>query len=291
MSYTYKFMDNAYYGIEDLNNLVKNFTTGGVNVYSSTSGQLNDMTAALVGSGTQLWSDACKATVYNSQIKLNPGVAFFDDGSSLTIEAGGEILPNGRYIYMKKDGENSRPVSSSTPPSSNDIPIAEYANGTLTDKRKYAFSKVASLGTGVYYQTELKGTYSVNPAYRNSSGTKILGRTKLPSLLMGTNVTKLSCVSIFHTGPAPIFTAGRGLLMDAGQPSLNDYRFLYIDRNGNKVDHYTSAGMADFIINQTGDAHYFLSFERNTDRIDVYVKSESFDAEQTLAINAALTFS
>lgn len=290
MSYQYRFLDDVPYGIEDLNNLVKSFTTGGVNVYSGTSGQLNDMTAALVGSGTQSWSDACKAVIYNSQIKLNPGVVFFDDGSSLTIESGGEILPNGRYIYIKKDGEDSRPVSSSTPPASGDVPIAEYANGTLTDKRKYAFSKVAGLGTGVYYQTELNGTYSVNPAY-NSGGTKILGRTKLPSLLVGTNVTKLSCVSIFHTGPAPIFTAGRGLLMDAGQPSLNEYRFLYIDRHGNKVDYYSSAGMADFIINQSGDSKYYLSFERNTDRIDVYVKSESYDAGQTLAINAALTFS
>ena len=95
MSYTYKFMDNAYYGIEDLNNLVKNFTTGGVNVYSSTSGQLNDMTAALVGSGTQMWNEACKASIYNSQIKLNPGVVFFDDGLSLKL-----------FIH-RKDNDNS----------------------------------------------------------------------------------------------------------------------------------------------------------------------------------------
>ena len=111
MSYQYRFLDDVPYGIEDLNNLVKSFTTGGVNVYSGTSGQLNDMTAALVGSGTQMWNEACKASIYNSQIKLNPGVVFFDDGSSLTIESGGEILPNERYIYIKKDGEDSRPVS------------------------------------------------------------------------------------------------------------------------------------------------------------------------------------
>ena len=146
MSYQYRFLDDVPYGIEDLNNLVKSFTTGGVNVYSGTSGQLNDMTAALVGSGTQMWNEACKASIYNSQIKLNPGVVFFDDGSSLTIESGGEILPNGRYIYIKKDGENSRPVSSSTPPSSNDIPIAEYANGTLTDKRNSPNRKLLGLG-------------------------------------------------------------------------------------------------------------------------------------------------
>lgn len=288
MSCTYKFMDNAYYGIEDLNNLVKSFTTGGVNVYSGTSGQLNDMTAALVGSGTQMWNDACKATVYNSQIKLNPGVVFFDDGSSLTIEAGGEILPNGRYIYIKKDGENSRPVSSSTPPSSNDIPIAEYANGTLTDKRKFAQSKVAGFGTNQYYEVSLNGTYSIS-----AGAETVAAHTTIKTINFNTTPSTFNFAVFSHKTSAKEMCYGL-MKFSATDTTKNDYYYLSAqgDNGSALLEEHITEKTTDFWLKRTGGdikRNMYLYVELVSGQAIVKVKNFSGQTSITLD-NTKLTF-
>ena len=293
MSYTYKFMDNAYYGIEDLNNLVKSFTTGGVNVYSGTSGQLNDMTAALVGSGTQMWNEACKASIYNSQIKLNPGVVFFDDGSSLTIESGDEILPNGRYIYIKKDGENSRPVSSSTPPSSNDIPIAEYANGTLTDKRKFAKSKVAGFGANQYYETNINGGYALNTGTQSTPG-----YTTIQSIVFNYSPEVFNYAVFFQKDAGNFMTLG---MMKFGADGINNkYRYLYITGGSQQAQYVDTYSMSfddssiptDFWIKRSGGdnpQNMYLFMERRGNRIDLKIKNHT-DLSSLTVTNSSLIF-
>lgn len=288
MSYTYSFMDNAYYGIEDLNNLVKSFTTGGVNVYSGTSGQLNDMTAALVGSGTQSWSDACKAVIYNSQIKLNPGVVFFDDGSSLTIESGGEILPNGRYIYIKKDGENSRPVSSSTPPSSNDIPIAEYANGTLTDKRKFAKSKVAGFGVNQYYEVSLNGTYNI------SAGSETVAAHTTIKTITFTATPSIYNFAVFSHKTADKEMCYGLMKFSATDTTKNDYYYLSAqgDNGSALLEEHITEKTTDFWLKRTGGdikRNMYLYVELVSGQAIVKVKNFSGQTSITLD-NTKLTF-
>lgn len=148
MGFTYQFEDDALYGAADVNGIVANFTSAGVGSYSD----LNGIVGALTNAGVENKADSCRATVSGSQIKILPGVAYFSDGSSVTVDENGVLLEKLPYIYMKKDPDTGagRPVSSETAPSAADVPLAEYRAGGLKDKRSFAKSKIAGYGGNVY---------------------------------------------------------------------------------------------------------------------------------------------
>lgn len=151
MGYSYNFENNVLYGVEDVNNIVANFTSAGVNTYSD----LNGISGALTEVGVTNAENSCLvADVSGGKIKIFPGIAFFYDGSTITVDSEGVILDAYKYVYFKKDPLTKKgyPVSSNTAPGTNDIPLAEYKNGILMDLRVRAVSKIQGFGTNVIYK-------------------------------------------------------------------------------------------------------------------------------------------
>lgn len=147
MGFEYRFQSGKLYGVADVNNIVSNFTSAGVSTYSD----LNGISGALAAAGVENAANSCKVISSNGQLKIMPGVAFFSDGSVITVDSGGVLLEPLQYIYMKKDAVagTGKPVSSTTAPGVHDIPLAEYENGVLKDTREYAKSKIAGFGGNV----------------------------------------------------------------------------------------------------------------------------------------------
>lgn len=156
MGFVYGFQKDKVYGVEDVNNIVANFTTAGVNIFTNKDeNNLNTLSQALTNAGVQLTPHySCKVVFdeVSSQLKINPGIAFFEDGATITIDSSGFLLEPHRYVYFKKDLilDTGYPVSSDEPPESLDIPLAEYQEGKLTDKRVFAKSKIEGFGQRTY---------------------------------------------------------------------------------------------------------------------------------------------
>lgn len=160
MGFKYGFQDGIKYGVEDINNIVANFTTAGVNIFTNIDeNNLNTLSQALTEAGVEgSASNSCKVKFDKdtSKLKILPGVAFFDDGSTITIDSSGVLLEPHRYVYLKKDliTNTGYPVSSDEAPGEHDIPLAEYQNGDLTDRRHAAVSKIPGFGQqtcGLYH--------------------------------------------------------------------------------------------------------------------------------------------
>lgn len=147
MGFEYQFQSGTLYGVSDVNRIVSNFTSSGVSVYSD----LNGISQALVEAGVAEAARSCQVIICQEQLKVLPGVVFFADGSTVTVDSGGVLLEPKRYVYMKKDTVTGtgKPVSSDDPPTENDVALAEYENGVLKDVRRYARSKIAGFGGNV----------------------------------------------------------------------------------------------------------------------------------------------
>lgn len=158
MAYNFSFADNGIYGAEDLNKITSRLVSSGVED-SFTDGVPYNL-SSLNESGTLLYSNGAvpesvftlKVVSGNSDntVLINPGTAFFNDGSVIEIEAGGHELEftvgAKNYVYLKNDlvtSNTSYPVCSVESPSGDFIPLAEIEeNGTITDKRIYAKGKL-----------------------------------------------------------------------------------------------------------------------------------------------------
>lgn len=122
------FMDNAVYGVDDMNNLRAGLLTKGVLTESATS---------------------CKAMLVGSNVKVMKGQALMADGSRIVIDADGvtvSTVSGGKnYVYFKRNETTNTidVICGLTAPSSSDLPIAEIDGGVLTDKRVYAQPKAA----------------------------------------------------------------------------------------------------------------------------------------------------
>lgn len=148
MGFTYGFQDGTLYGVTDVNGIVSNFTSAGVSTYSD----LNGIAAALTGAGVTAAAESCQVVKNGDQLKISPGVAYFSDGAFVKVDASGVLLDGKRYVYFKRDSATGTgyPVSSDTAPGTNDIPLAEYTGGTVTDKRPRAVSKIQGFGSTQY---------------------------------------------------------------------------------------------------------------------------------------------
>ena len=111
MSYKFSFADNATYNAADINSITKRLVTGGVgdsfqDGVAYNVSKFNEAGKLLYTSGVVPEScQTLKVTkVSDTEILINPGNAFFNDGAVIEIEAGGETLS---YISGKKNpGEN-----------------------------------------------------------------------------------------------------------------------------------------------------------------------------------------
>jgi len=157
MSYKYYFFDDQEIGAAALNRLVKMFTTGGVadnfsdGVPYSLS-KLNDTVISNATSGiVPANNNTLKVSCDAGFVYIEPGVAFFDDGTVIEIESREQLdaIPDTvSYVYLKSDAMENKayPVVSTTPPDEyNTVELAVInADGTVTDKRHFAKGRVPS---------------------------------------------------------------------------------------------------------------------------------------------------
>jgi len=157
MSYKFSFADNAVYSAKDVNNITKRLVTSGiedsfVDGVAYNVSKFNEAGQLLYSSGVVPESCLTLKVIASGdeKILINPGLAFFDDGSVIEIEDGGEELSYTKgeinYVYLKNDLEAS---NVSYPYCGTQEPLGDYVmlavideNGIITDKRKYAQGKV-----------------------------------------------------------------------------------------------------------------------------------------------------
>lgn len=157
MAYKYSFSDNEIYSSSDVNEITKRLVTSGIED-SFTDGvaynvsKFNEMGKQLYTSGVV--PEDCMTLKVNKiaddEILINPGLAFFSDGATIEIEAGGETLkitPGVKnYVYLKNDLADRNicyPCCSTEAPEGDYVALAEIdESGTVSDKRVYAKGKL-----------------------------------------------------------------------------------------------------------------------------------------------------
>ena len=166
------FLDNVVYGAEDVNRAFSRLTTQGVSLFQNTGAPLVDLNTAvsnLVESGVELHNmDACKVVKTNGEYQVLPGTAWMADGSCITISdepyhlditSGAE-----QYVYFRGNAPMNTidiAVSGSGFPQ-DALPLALVAaDGTVTDRRTYAKTKVAP-ATGNIVVEKQTGQFYMN---------------------------------------------------------------------------------------------------------------------------------
>ena len=166
------FLDNVVYGAEDVNKAFSRLTTQGVSLFQNTGAPLTDLNTAvsnLVESGVALYNiDACKVVKTDGEYQILPGTAWMADGSCITIAddpyhlditSGAE-----QYVYFRGNAPMNTidiAVSGSGFPQ-DAVPLALVAaNGTVSDRRIYAKTKVAP-ATGNIVIEKQTGQFSMN---------------------------------------------------------------------------------------------------------------------------------
>ena len=161
MSYKFSFADNATYDAEDVNAITRRLVTSGVAedfTFSFTDGKpynmssFNEAGKLLYTSGAvpESYASLKVSKVSDEEILINPGMAFFDDGAVIEIEAGGQTLSyvSGvkNYVYLKNELNDKNicyPYCGIDAPSGDCVLLAEIdENGVISDKRTYARGKL-----------------------------------------------------------------------------------------------------------------------------------------------------
>ncbi len=153
MAYKYSFADNEIYSASDINAITKRLVTSGV-ADTFTDGvpynvsTLNEMGKIIYTKGVV--PEGCLTLkvvpLSDGKILINPGLAFFDDGSFIEIEDGGEEMPyvlgEVNYVYLKNNLYNmniSYPCCTTEEPDGDFVMLAEIdKGGNIEDKRTYA---------------------------------------------------------------------------------------------------------------------------------------------------------
>lgn len=157
MAYKCSFKDNEMYGASDINAITKRLVTSGVEDTFADGvpynvSQFNEMGKLIYTKGVVPEGCLTLKVVPSTEgkILINPGLAFFDDGSFIEIEDGGEEMPyvSGavNYVYLKNDLYNmniSYPCCTTEEPTGDYVLLAVIGeNGGIEDKRTYAKGKL-----------------------------------------------------------------------------------------------------------------------------------------------------
>jgi hypothetical protein len=144
VGYEFAFVDGQTYAPPDLNNIVKEVSYGGVVPETVT---------------------AMQVLPAGANVTVKPGVVFFGNGSYLEVTSDETLpCPAGvkRYVYAVSDAQNRNRnllEASASPPSGDFVLLAEVAaDGTVTDKRRYAKAKLPGLQSNV--NSPFRGIYS-----------------------------------------------------------------------------------------------------------------------------------
>ncbi len=150
--------DNIY-GTDDINAIVSNLVGAGVAPFPSGDtydvSELNSLTSALVEEGTSF--DGLKVNFSDNKIHISQGIGYFENGATIVVDSEGEELEytvaETLYVYAEYNQALNTCgflTSESEPTTATGIYTLMLAtitaDGTVTDKRTVAQSKVATLG-------------------------------------------------------------------------------------------------------------------------------------------------
>lgn len=150
--------DNTY-GVDDINSIVSNLVGAGVAPFPSNNtydvSELNSLTNALVTAGTSL--DGLKVIFSDNKIYIYQGIGYFENGATIVVDSDGEELDYNvaeiLYVYAEYNQALNMCgfyTSETLPTSSTGIYVIILAtiaaDGTVTDKRHIAQSKIATMG-------------------------------------------------------------------------------------------------------------------------------------------------
>ncbi len=225
MNYKYTFFDNQLIGVDHLNEITKRLVSGGISaVYSGVDFNvydINDTNKAILTGGVAPETDYnLKVTPMGSgKYLINPGLCFFNDGTTMEILSGGEeisvALGTKRYVYLVSDSNKMAcfvEVLESEKQSGEFILLAVInADGSVTDKRTYARGKVP----GFYASNEGK---EINISETYSRGDITHGQTL--EISVGNGDFRHLCVKV--TGNC--FSDGAGYNIDYGGLLYCDFK-------------------------------------------------------------------
>lgn len=236
MSYRNYFFDDQTVGAEDLNKLVNLFVTDGVadNFENGTPyniSKLGEVVYSNAGEGiVPLNSDTLKVSTESGFVYIEPGVAFFKDGTVIEITAREQLsaLSNASfYVYLESDAlkNSAYPAVSETLPEGNVVPLAHIGeNGEITDLRRFARGKIPSFyasSAGLYINRTT--TVNVDESFL-SEGQRV---TLVPA---GNSYRHLILIARVPRKTAPysnwvgvlVYDKETNLFYNFSKPSLND---------------------------------------------------------------------
>ncbi len=222
MAYKYSFADNEAYGASDINAITKRLVTSGIEdsfadgvAYNVSN--LNEMGKVIYTQGVVPESCLTLKVVAASdgKILINPGLAFFADGSVIEIVDGGEemsyVTGAINYVYLKNDLLNmnvSYPYCGTEAPEGDYVMLAEISeNGAITDKRTYARGKLPgyqSFAGNVMRIQEYMGITGTDSGYYTASRTFDIGNNNFEYILtyvkrsnVGLSTGTFPCLGIY----------------------------------------------------------------------------------------------
>lgn len=157
MGYKSCFLDNQTYSASDVNAVLSGITTAGVVINEATNAlnALNEAASEITDAGVVNEADNCRVIKSGDVYKINEGMCFMEDGSSIIFDAEGfEITPINRtysYVYLKRNTTtNSIDICVDSEPGIEPfVPLCEIDElGNIYDRRKYARAKVQTNGAG-----------------------------------------------------------------------------------------------------------------------------------------------
>lgn len=206
MAINYSFIDSNLYGTEDINDITRSLTGAGVAPFASKDSynvsDLNNMTSALVDSGVSL--DGCKCSAENIDtadmtVTVDQGIVFFESGVRLEVDDEGYkigVTPNtAGYIYAHYSPSLQKAdilFAEDLPTDGEIVLLAELlADGSVRDKRTFARSKIATLGSNATIaisedRITVYETYAEAPSYSETE--KIIAEIDLS----GIDITKFN---------------------------------------------------------------------------------------------------
>lgn len=202
MSISYNFVDGTTYGTDDINAITGRLTGAGVSPFPSkdlyNTSDLNLLTASLVSEGASL--EGCKCTVHNvatanMYVLVEQGIIFFESGLTLEVDEQKHVInisPNtAGYVFAHYNSALQTAdiiFDASLPADGEYVMLAEIAiNGTLTDKRVFARSKVATMGANLMQPTQF--VVLEEPILEGTQGSY---KTLLTQKLEGVNLSKFN---------------------------------------------------------------------------------------------------
>ncbi|GEM_PF-5714825 len=280
MSYTYGFSDNVSYGTDAVNSILKNLVSDGVNLFqegvSYTPASLNQITNEVTEAGvSSAYTSSCRVenAAESGYLKILPGTAFFNDGSTITVDSDGvklAVIPGTKnYIYFEKstiDG-SAAPKISTTSPGSGAVKLAEYNNGTITDCRTYAKSKISGFGISPYDVISLGKYENLNTTTDSWNLAATFG-VKSPDYVF-------AGLRFYYN------TAGFGTLSGFESTTKNSFSGYYISSDGGLANYHNEA---ELIIGEYAGVQTRLNVVKSATQIQVWLKSKKSTVDLTGAL-------